>query len=203
MDEYQVFTQYGRTMRFAQLLERRLKILLGLHKVMTTISKCAIPLGDLEFNELLLAGDGNTLGQAIRGLLQELPKIGLTSLPEDVETALRQTVETRNFVAHHYFETRGVLIRNEVARPYLLAELEWFSTLFEAWIPKLDKWTDNLLSALGITSQERNDAEAMLEAILPDLCRDHLTELKSHLVKIGIDVPAIPEMPACVTNSCE
>jgi hypothetical protein len=192
MDENHLLAQYGRTMRSAQALEGRLKTLFGLYKVIAGLSKSACPLPSEEFEALMLAGESKTLGQALHGILQELSKTSSLPLPGGIKKVLWETVRTRNFVAHHYFQARGSLLGHEPARPYLIAELAWFSEVFDAWAPKIDKWADQLLKALDIGEEELRETQGILAEIIPDLRRERLTELKSNLEKIGIDVPPVP-----------
>jgi hypothetical protein len=187
-----ILLAYSHAMRYAQTLEGRLKILFSLHAVISGVSKKCSPLTDGDFELLMLAGNDRTAGSALNGLLKKLGELNVAPLPEQVRRALWQTVETRNFLAHHYFPVRGALISEEGARPYLIAELDWFSELFKGWIPALDKWTDALIKAIGIGDEERKSMQQRFEESAPELRRQKLESLKETLDRIGIEIPPLP-----------
>src|SRR5262249_31164795 len=114
------------------------------------------------------------------------------AFPDGTRNALVETVQVRNFVAHHYFEARCILATDENAEPHLIAELRWFSDLFEAWVPSLDKWADALLTALGVGEDELKSGREAFEERLPDLRRDQLNALRDSLERIGVEVPPLP-----------
>lgn len=136
------------------------------------------------------------MGQALHGVFQKLRELGLSSLPDSAEQALRETVQTRNFVAHRYFVERELLAKDSNALPALIAELEWFSELFDTWVPTLDKWSDMLIKALGMTDDDLRVAQSAVQEAVPDLQREHLSNLKNQLARIGVEVPApSPQRP--------
>jgi hypothetical protein len=194
MDENLLLAQYGRTMRSAQVLEERLKVLLLLHKMITTGSQSASPLSDMEFEALLSGGTEATMGQALSQILQELSTIHVSPLPSAAEDGLWRTIRARNFLAHKYFQARGLLIEDETARPGLIAELQWLSEVFNGWVPTLDKWIDALLKVLDISEEYIEEEDIVGE--MANLQQEQLAKLKSDLAKIGIDVPPIPNESA-------
>ncbi len=181
-------------MRSAQRLEGRLQILFGIHNVISGISKAPSSLTDSEFEALLTGGDEKTLGEAVRGVFQKLAELGLSGFPDNAQKALWHTVRTRNFVAHHYFAKHKFLAQDENARRYLIDELDWYSELFQGWVPTLDKWTQMLLNALGI-EDDLESAQEVFKEVVPDLRREQLNLLKDRLARIGIEVPDVPAGP--------
>ena len=187
-----ILLAYARAMRSAQQLEGRLKLLLSCHNVVSGVSKNQSPIMDDTFEALLLSADKKTLGQALKGVFLTLGELGLLPFPEDSRKALWETVRARNFVAHDYFAKRSVLAVDENASPYLITELDWFCELFEAWIPSLDKWTDMLLGALGITQDDLQSGGETFAEMASDLRSDQLNALRAQLERIGIDVTPFP-----------
>lgn len=125
------------------------------------------------------------------GVFKKLDEHGVSPFPDDIRKALREAVRTRNFVVHYYFEQCSVLARDGNAWSYLIADLDWFSELFEVWVPSLDKWTDMLLRALGISEDELKSGREAFEEIAPDLRGEQLNALKAQLERISIDVPPL------------
>lgn len=83
-----ILLAYAKAMRSAQRMEGCMKTLLGLSRLIARVSTSPAPLGDGEFETLLTAGDKNTFGQALNGVLEKLAQLGLTALPENVTAAL-------------------------------------------------------------------------------------------------------------------
>ncbi len=187
-----VLLAYAKAMRSAQRMEGRIKTLLGLSRLLAGVATSPGPLSDVEFESLLNAGDKKTFGKALEGVLEKLPEFGLSALPTVVVAGLRKTVIARNFLAHHYFARRSLCGDTPDVRSLLVAELSWFSELFEAWIPRLDKWQDILLGACGISPHEIKLAEKEMDSLVPDLRSDALSDLKEVLRSVGIDVSSPP-----------
>ncbi len=191
-----ILAAYGRTMRSAQRLEGRLKLLFSLHNLVSGTSKSLTPPTDEELEKLIVGGDKKTLGHALHGVFQTLAELPVAPFPENARKALWQTVEARNFVAHQYFAKRGLLAKDESSARYILAELGWLSELFEGWVPSLDKWADTLLTAVGISADDLKSCREAMDELVPDLQQEQLTVLKESLERIGIDVPPVPALAA-------
>jgi hypothetical protein len=198
-----ILLAYAKAMWAAQKLESSLKMLFSLHNIISGISKAQAPLTDEEFDELFYFPskdkwpknkqpiDKLTMG-AVKDmlLLRMLPDLGLSPFPENATKALRATIQARNFVAHHYFLVRGRLAEDPDALPTLIAELDWHSEVFNAWLPILDRWIDMLMKAMGYTDDDMKELQNIVDEGPPaDLRQDLLTDLKNQLAQIGITVP--------------
>jgi hypothetical protein len=182
-----ILLAYARAMWSAQKLESSLKLLFSLHNVISGISKAQAPLTDEEFEKLMTAKDGKPLGDVIDSLFNIFPKLGLSHFPEDAKKLLDKTRKARNFVAHSYFISRVVLTKDPEALPTLIAELEWYSELFNSWDSVLDRWIDMLIKALGFTDDDMKELQNIVDEGPPAALRqDLLTELKNQLAQIGI-----------------
>jgi hypothetical protein len=188
MNKDTLLVAYANAMWAAQAMEGRLKALLGLYRVINGTSTRPLPLTDEEFEALVFAADGKTLGQAIHGLLQQLSKLGL-GFPSIAEEGLWSTVRIRNFLAHSFFAESGHLIDDEEGRLVLNAQLQWFIEVFKAWLPTLDKWTNSLLRNIGIGEEEFAEVESMFQHERAHLTRDLIPKLRQQLETIGVDVP--------------
>jgi hypothetical protein len=90
----------------------------------------------------------------------------------------------------NYFLARGILAEDPDALPTLIAELDWHSEVFNAWLPTLDRWIDMLMKALGYTDDDLKELQNIVDEGPPaDLWQDLLTELKNQLAQIGITIP--------------
>ena len=170
-----ILLAYARAMRSAQRLEGRLQLLFGAQNAISAISKVPKPTYD-EFVALVHSGDEKTFGKALHGVFEKLPELGLSPFPDSARKVFLTTIQARNFLAHHYFHERRVLAEDKNAWPYLIAELDWYSEVFDTWVPRIDKWTDMLLNRIGINADELGSAVHKLrEGFTPDQRRKHLS----------------------------
>jgi hypothetical protein len=191
-----ILVAYGRAMQSAQRLESRLKILFMLHNLVSGVSKSLTPITDDDFEILIVAGDKKTLGRALHGVLQKLAELPVAPFPENAQKGLCETVQARNFLGHHYFAKRGLVAEDESSWRYVVAELGWFSELFDAWVPSLDKWADMLLTTVGISAVDLKSGQQAVDELAPDVRREQFTALKESLERIGIHVPPVPTSAA-------
>jgi hypothetical protein len=117
-----ILVAYARAMRSAQRLEGRLKTLFSLHNVILRVSKTQGPLTDEEFETAMIAPN-KPLGKVLDGVFAKLAEIGSLPFPDDARKGLWESIQTRNFIAHHYFGEYRMLAEDKNASPYLL--LNW------------------------------------------------------------------------------
>jgi hypothetical protein len=164
-------------------------MLFSLHNIIAGISKAQAPLTDEEFEKLMTAKDKKPMGNVLDSLFEIFPKLGLSPFPKEAKEALDNTRIARNFVAHRYFLARAVLTKDPDALPTLIAELDSYSEVFNAWLPTLDRWIDMLMKAMGYTDDDMKELQNIVDEGPPaDLRQDLLTELKNQLAQIGVTI---------------
>jgi hypothetical protein len=107
---------------------------------------------------------------------------------------LKQLAAYRNFLAHNYFPSRHLLIRDASMHSALIAELAWYAETFEQAQSLFGRMADftitKLTEALG--AKESDEKERLREQRLANTRSEQLEELKRALEQMGIEMPPIP-----------
>jgi len=179
-------------MRAVQAFEIRLNFYLSLQMIWGGILRKSRLLKHDEIEKLLKGG--KTLQEALRGLHQEFSKRNLSIFSDDAAEVLRQLLAGyRNFLAHNYFPSRSLLIRDANMHPALIAELTHYADTFELAESLFARMTDftvtKLFEALGAkksVEQKRSEEQKLAQRT------EQLEELKRVLERMGIEMPTIP-----------
>jgi len=133
----EVYARFGLAMYQAQCVERQLAVLLateygpGLHNMTRQ-----------QYEELLESLFKKTLG----GLIHKLREA--VDLPSDFESTLREALNKRNWLAHHYFWERAGHFMTEQGRRLMVDELQVIATeldeLDQTLIHVSRKWMEKI-----------------------------------------------------------
>ena len=83
-----------------------------------------------------------------------------TAVPTDLEAALMESKEKRNFLAHHYFRDRDEQFISRVGRDAMIAELEDAQRLFQRTDDQLNTAVEPLMRKAGLTPEVLDQIEA-------------------------------------------
>jgi len=138
----EVYAHFGLAMYLLQCVERGIAIVLtteygpGIRKITRS-----------QYDELLQSLFKQTLGTLIARLRR------VTTLPNDFEARLRDVLETRNWLTHHYFWERAGKFMTQQGREAMLQELEEIRRRLE----EIDAYFDGIAGAWaerhGITKE--------------------------------------------------
>lgn len=109
----EVYAQYGLAMYQAQCVERQLAILLA-----TKYGPGIRKITRVEYDEILQSLFAKTFG----GLINKLRKT--IEIPDNFEKSLKQALEYRNWLAHHYFWERAGHFMSTIGRTKMIEELQ-------------------------------------------------------------------------------
>lgn len=148
----EVLATFGAAALAAQSLERQLAI---------TLATALAPDGRVQsvqqYDELLQAYFHRTAGQL--GNLVNGSGSALLDLKEDI----KQAVQRRNFLMHHYFWDRAVAFTSSEGRKQMIEELSDIRNLFEAVDARLTLMASEWGTERGVTA---DDYAAAMDAII-------------------------------------
>ena len=143
----EVYARYGLAMYQAQCVEREIAILLA-----TVHGPGANRMTRAEYDELLDSLFRRVLGNLIRRLRDA------TSLREDFDTFLQETLEKRNWLAHNYFWERAGHFVTEEGRTMMLDELTSIIAEFEEMDHSLHLINREWAREHGVTEEIEQEA---------------------------------------------
>lgn len=79
-------------------------------------------------------------------------------LPTELGGELREAVDTRNFLAHHFWFERAHLIFSGDSVRQLIAELDGYAELFDRLDTRVDEWSKPKRQELGLTEEVLQDS---------------------------------------------
>ncbi len=131
----EVYAHYGLAMYMASCLEHGLAILLA-----TKYGPGPQKITRAQYDELLESLCKNTFGKLFAKLRQSI------DVPEDLESSVKEAVEMRNWLAHHYFWEKAGSFMTKSGRASMIAELQDIVDFFEGVNTNLSqlscKWLD-------------------------------------------------------------
>jgi hypothetical protein len=74
-------------------------------------------------------------------------------LPAELAAEIRQAVDTRNFLAHHFWFERAHLMFNVGGVRQLIAELDGYAEMFERLDARMSVWSEPIRQKLGFTDE--------------------------------------------------
>ena len=154
----EVFSFYGLCMYNAQILEQEL-----INLTVALIAKNATKLSKNDFDNLFSKAGSKTLGQLIHDLKRKV------EFPKKLEESLINAKNNRNFVAHDFFKHHSINFGAERGRSHMIQKLRGYTRGFMTVISSVEKITEQLYKALGITEEivqkEFDKMEAEVRAI--------------------------------------
>jgi len=149
----EVYAKYGLAMYSAQCIETSLVNLLVSLKLK---DKEKITRYDIDlFTE---KNYEKTLGGLIHSLKQTM------KISENLETELKELLDTRNYLAHHYFRVKAIDFMKKDGRQRMLSELESTISKLENGDKKIDLIASVIYKQYGITNE-------MVNKIIEDLLK--------------------------------
>ena len=128
-----VYAHFGLAIYMSQVLEHGLANALLVLDIVPRASAVATPESWPEkVDSFYDAQFKRTLGSLIHRMRE------LTLVPAELEQVLKQALETRNWLSHHYFRERAMDFLSEAGRDRMTAELEEARDLFDAADKALD-----------------------------------------------------------------
>lgn len=143
----EVFAQFGLAMYQAQCVERQLAILLA-----TAYGPGPKRMTRSQYADLLASLFQKTFG----GLFQTLRKA--VAIPDDFEAVLRNALDKRNWLAHHYFWERAGHFMTESGRRMMIDELSRIALELDDIDQKLIQISREWMGKIGM-SEEALQAE--------------------------------------------
>lgn len=149
----EVYAKYGLAMYSAQCFETSLVNLLVSLKLK---DREKITRSDIDlFTE---KNYEKTLGGLIHSLKQVM------KISENLETELKELLDTRNYLAHRYFRVKAIDFMKKDGRQRMLSELESIISKLENGDKKIDSIDSTLCEQFGITNE-------MVSKIMEDLLK--------------------------------
>jgi hypothetical protein len=149
----EVYAHFGLAMYLVQCVERSIAIVLT-----TEYGPGVRKITRAQYDELLQSLFKQTLGTLIVRLRH------VTTLPNDFEARLRDVLETRNWLTHHYFCERAGKFMTQRGREAMLRELAEIQRRLE----EVDAYFDGIAEAWG----ERHG-----------ITKETIAQYKKHLVQ--------------------
>ena len=143
----EVYAKFGLAMYQAQCLERELAIALA-----TVYGARANRIARAELDRLFESNFHQTLGQLINRMRKTV------DVPKDVQLALGQALERRNWLAHHYFWDRAGQFVTAKGRNSMIRELLDIANLLNRTDEQLTDIDRAWATARGITEEMRQRA---------------------------------------------
>lgn len=147
----EVYAKYGLAMYSAQCIETSLVNLLVSLKLKDRekITRFDIDLFTEKNYEKTLGGLIHSLKKAMK-------------ISENLETELKELLDTRNYLAHHYFRVKAIDFMKKDGRQRMLSELESIISKLENGDKKMDSINSVICEQYGITNK-------MVSKIIEDL----------------------------------
>ena len=145
----EVYARFGLALYHAQVLEHGIVNALVILDLISTQRHLAKSQGEWsglvdEFMDLQFQ---KPLGRLIAALRS------VSTVPSHLEALLREALESRNWLAHHFFRERAAEFLNSGGRDGMLAEVDRCRARFEAADSRLSEITGPLRKSAGLTDE--------------------------------------------------
>jgi hypothetical protein len=147
----EVYAHFGAAFALANTLEEGLCCYLVAQRVLTDPD-----VTDENFDAVEKAIHGDTLGPVV-GKVKAVAKLD----PKD-KALLKEALDQRNFLAHHYFRARAFTIESDQGRADMIRELRGIHDVFKRAIVVADELLQTARKATGISDQELEEALARM-----------------------------------------
>ncbi len=138
----EIYALFGSAIYFNQCIERQLGILLIILDFQERDKEI-----HLSYDILLNSYFHKTLGHLIKHLTQKI------EISDKFEVTIREALDKRNWLTHHYFWDRAIQMNTEDGREFMVEELEEINLSLESVDTQLTEICRNLERQYGVTDE--------------------------------------------------